>query len=202
MIIKFTSDQLNYLSCKDDVMSFLIKKYDINFINTSDDLFKSLVFRIIGQMLSNNVAKILCERLTKLIDVNPYEISKLNVNDFRILGISSKKANYILNLSSNVLAKRINLDELKTLNDSEAVNYLRSIKGIGIWTAEMILLFSLGRLDIWSKTDVALRNGVLKAYPQFKTLSDKRMEMLRRKFTPYCSIASLAFYKLNDDKGN
>lgn len=84
-------------------------------------------------MLSNNVAKILCERLTKLIDVNPYEISKLNVNDFRILGISSKKENDILNLSSNVLAKRINLNELKTLNDSEAVNYLRSIKGIGIW---------------------------------------------------------------------
>ena len=88
---------------------------------------------------------------------------------------------------------------MKNLSDNEIINYLRQIKGVGLWTAEMISLFSLGKNNIFSYDDVALRNGIMKA-KGFKTLSKKRFEMLRKKYSPYCSFASLYFYKVNDDK--
>lgn len=88
---------------------------------------------------------------------------------------------------------------LNDLDDENVIKYFRTIKGVGKWTAEMLALFSIGRENIFSYDDVALRNGIMKA-KEFKTLSKKRFDMLRKKYSPYCSYASLYFYKVNDDK--
>lgn len=88
---------------------------------------------------------------------------------------------------------------LNDLYDENVIKYFRTIKGVGKWTAEMLALFSIGRENIFSYDDVALRNGIMKA-KGFKTLSKKRFDMLRKKYSPYCSYASLYFYKVNDDK--
>ena len=85
------------------------------------------------------------------------------------------------------------------LNDFETIKCLRQIKGVGNWTAEMLALFALGKQNIFSFDDVALRNGIMKS-KGFKTLSKKRFEALRKKYSPYCSFASLYFYRFNDDE--
>lgn len=80
------------------------------------------------------------------------------------------------------------------------IDYLRQIKGVGRWTAEMIALFSLGRSNIFCFDDVALKLGILKAYPDYKTMNKPRFNQLRKKFSPYCSYASLYFYASHDAK--
>lgn len=200
MRIVFSNDILRELKKSDAILRALILKYDINYLDTNDDLFYSIVINIIGQMLSLKVSKALVERLENIIPITPNNLIRLNIEDFVNIGISSKKAKYILELSYSIVNNKIDLSMIKNLNDTEARTYLLSIKGVGEWTADMILLFSLGRLNIWSYKDVALKNGILKAYPKFKTLSEHRFNSLGNKFSSYRSIASLYFYKLNDDK--
>ena len=76
---------------------------------------------------------------------------------------------------------------------------IENIKGVGRWTAEMVVEFTLGRLNIFSYYDVALKNGIMKAH-SYKSLSKNRFEILRKKYSPYCSVASLYYYALNDAK--
>lgn len=200
MRIVFSNEVLNTLKKSDVVIECLIDRYDISYLDTNDDIFYSIVINIIGQMLSLKVSKVLIGRLENISPIKPNNLLKLSIEDFVKIGISSKKAKYILELSNSIANKKIDLNTIKNLNDADARNYLLSIKGIGEWTADMILLFSLGRINIWSYKDVALKNGILRAYPNFHTLSERRFISLGKKFSPYRSIAALCFYKLNDDE--
>ena len=113
--------------------------------------------------------------------------------------MSYSKADYILKFSREIINNKHNLYNLNEYNEDQVIDVLRKIDGVGLWTAEMIALFSLGKENIFSYNDIALKNGIIKS-KGFKTLSKKRFEMLRKKYTPYCSYASLYFYKINDDK--
>lgn len=88
---------------------------------------------------------------------------------------------------------------MNELSDIELIKSLTKIKCVSEWTAEMIALFNLERENIFSFKDVALKGGILKFHPQFKSLSKKHFEKLRKLYSPYCSYASLYFYKVNDD---
>lgn len=114
------------------------------------------------------------------------------------IGISRRKADYIVGLARGTADGRYDFDGLEGMTDAEVVAYLCQIPGVGKWTAEMIAEFTLGRLDIFSYGDAALRGGMVKAHG-FKTLSKLRFERYRKKYTPYCSVASLYYYAVNDD---
>ena len=93
----------------------------------------------------------------------------------------------------------VDLDSLRSLEGESLTKALRRIKGVGPWTAEMICLFSLGKEDIWSFGDVALKNGIMKA-KGLKSMSKTRFERIGKKYAPYRSYASLYFYRVNDDE--
>lgn len=198
-MIQYNKTEMDYLSEKDEVMKQLIQRYGKLNAGHVTDVYTSLVFHIIGQMLSNKVADLLVSRFIDLVgEVAPKAVLSKNIDDIKAIGISSRKVEYILELSKDVQDGKYKFDKFPNMNDEEVITYLMQIRGVGRWTAEMITEFTLGRLNVFSYDDVALQNGMKKAYG-FKTLSRKRFEKYRKKFSPYCSVASLYFYALNDD---
>lgn len=195
-----TPEIISYLVKKDSIFSTFVEKYGIVKYEKNNNIYESIVSNIIGQQLSNKVKQIIYERFLHLVgDVIPENIVSSKDEDIRDCGISYSKIKYIKELSLNLLNENLNLSNLDLLSDEELIKFFQGIKGIGRWTAEMLALFTLGRQNIISYDDVAIRNGIMKA-KQYKTLSIKRFEGLRKKYSPYCSYASLYFYAHNDEQ--
>jgi DNA-3-methyladenine glycosylase II len=199
-MIQYGQKEMECLSQRDETLKKLIQRYGKLDGGTVSDIYTALVFHIISQMLSNHVADVITERFVSLVGkVTPQAVCARSADEIRSTGISRKKAEYILQLSQDVLSGKYDFAKLKNMSDDEVIAFLMKIKGVGRWTAEMITEFTLGRLNIFSYDDMALQNGMKKAYG-FKTLSRTRFERYRRKFSPYCSVASLYFYMANDDQ--
>ncbi len=200
MMMKVTISIAKFLKSSDSVFNKLIEKYGLLETHSSFDLFSSFVFHFIGQMLSNKVADVLWTRFVNLVgEVEPHNILNVPDDKIRNIGISRAKIEFIKSFCNDIINKKIVLDSLNSLSDDELIRTLTKIKGVGEWTAEMIALFSLGRENIFSFKDVALKRGIMKCHPNFKTLSKTRFKKLRKLYSPYCSYASLYFYKVNDD---
>lgn len=201
MCLKTTSEIISYLKKRDKIFCDLEKKYGLIEHELHSDLFVSVIFNIVGQMLSNAVANKIYIRFLELCDgeLSATKINQLDREDMRNCGMAYSKVNYIKEFALKYSQGEYDFSKLSDLDNESAINYFRTIKGVGKWTAEMLVLFSLGREDIFSYDDVALRNGIIKAHG-YKTLSKKRFEMLRKRYSPYCSYASLYYYKVNDDK--
>lgn len=196
----YEEEESAYVAGKDPVMKELVERFGRLEISVSGDIFADLVSDIVGQMLSNKVAEVIVGRLRALSGgLTPEKLLAKTAEEIKNCGMSARKAEYILALSRDVKEGKYDFSRLDSMTDGEAIAYLMKIKGVGRWTAEMIAEFSLGRKDIFSYDDMALRNGIVKAHC-FKTLSKKRFERLRKKYSPYASVASLYYYRLNDEK--
>lgn len=196
----YEEEESGYVAGKDPVMKELVERFGRLEISVSGDIFADLVSDIVGQMLSNKVAEVIVGRLRALSGgLTPEKLLAKTAEEIKNCGMSARKAEYILALSRDVKEGKYDFSRLDSMTDGEAIAYLMKIKGVGRWTAEMIAEFSLGRKDIFSYDDMALRNGIVKAHG-FKTLSKKRFERLRKKYSPYASVASLYYYRLNDEK--
>ena len=196
----YEEEERAYVAGKDPVMKELVERFGRLEIRVSGDIFADLVSDIVGQMLSNRVAEVIVGRLRALAGgLTPEKLLAKTLEEIKNCGMSARKAEYILALSRDVKEGKYDFSRLDSMTDGEAIAYLMKLKGVGRWTAEMIAEFSLGRKDIFSYDDMALRNGIVKAHG-FKTLSKKRFERLRKKYSPYASVASLYYYRLNDEK--
>lgn len=196
-----TTDQIiKYLQSKDDLFFGLADRYGYIEVDLYSDLFSSIVFHIVGQMLSLKAAHKIYERFENLCNhsIDPETIIALNSELIKNCGMSSKKVKWIKEFAQKCFDNEIELDIIKNLEDKKALEYLMKINGVGEWTAEMIMMFSLGRANIFSFKDIALKNGIAKA-KHLKEVSTKKFEQLKRKYSPYCSYAALYFYKCNDD---
>lgn len=200
MKIKLNEEEYLHLKASDETLSKLMDKWGILEINTTDNLFEFIIREIIEQMLSIKAAECIFNRLKNIVnEITPNSISNLTQEEIKAIGTSTKKAEYIKAFAEDVLFNRFNIDRLKTLNDEELIKSLTSIKGIGVWTAEMVACFGLGRKDIWSFNDVAIKNGILKANPKFKTISRQRFDKIGNRYRPYRSFAALYYYQENDN---
>lgn len=199
-MIHYTEKEMNYISEKSDVMKALVQRFGHLETGREQDVFSSLVSSIVGQMLSNHAAAVILGRLRQILgDFTPENVLAKDVDTIKSCGISRRKAEYIMSLAQDAQDGRYEFGALYDMSDGDVIKYLMQIKGVGRWTAEMIAEFTMGRLDIFSYDDVALQNGIKKAHG-YKTLSKKRFEGLRKKYTPFCSVASLYYYALNDEK--
>lgn len=199
MRLNITKDSLDYLSRQDAVLGEIIQKYDILDLELRDDLFSSLVSTIIGQQLSNKAADTITARVRQAVgDFTAKNFVSADVSELRKCGVSNQKLSYIIDLADKILSEEIDLESFKCLDDDKLIASLQRIKGIGKWSAEMTALFSLGRMNIFCYEDVALRNAVIK-FHNYKTLSPRRFEILRNKYKPYCSIASVYYYHAYDN---
>ncbi len=200
--IEYDEKALMHLKNVDPLLGYYIDKYGFITINRNPNVFETIVSSIISQQLSMKAAQTIEGRFVQLVGtIEPDKILVQSEESLRACGLSRPKIRYITELSQKVLAKAMNLDDLDTLTDEELILRLVSLNGIGRWTAEMLAMFSLGRLDIFAYDDLALKKAVMKVQG-YKTFSKLRYERLKKKYSPYGTVASLYYYAVNDREKN
>ena len=192
-------EAFNHLK-SDKVMSFLIQKFgkEITLYDRYEDNYaKAISLLIIEQQVSFKAAITIKKRFIKLIDKkNNKDILGIEDEKLQSIGISNRKVSYIKNTYQYFEENKI---EFQKLNDNEIIKELIKIKGVGLWTAEMFLIFILFKMNIFSKGDLALVNSVKKNY-QIENLDDLKLERITQKWEPYKSIASLLLWKSIEEK--
>jgi DNA-3-methyladenine glycosylase II len=166
-------------------------------LDKHDFLFDRLCESIISQQLSVRVADVIYERVLSLMPekkLSPEEILKTKDEDLRKCGLSYGKIKYLKDLSEKVKSEELDLDNLENLPDEEVIKELTKVKGIGKWTAEMFLMFALGRPDIFSHGDLGLQNAIKKIYG-FEEYKIEIVEEIIIKWSPYRTIAARILWK-------
>ena len=191
-----------YLSKKDKIMKILIRKFKDKTLTTRKDIFFSLCKSIIGQQISVAAANSVFKKFNKACKgkINPKMIKNLSTQKLKKCGLSRQKARGIKELSIKFLNKSFNPNLIKNMNDEEAIIYLSSLRQIGRWSAEMILIFTFNRENIWPVQDIGLLRAISNNYKK-KYLPPKNfIEKLNKKFSPYCSVATWYLWRSIDDE--
>lgn len=183
---------INHLSKKDRVLRKIIKKIELK-VFKKPNYFQSLVELIISQQLSNKAAETIFRNFKNSFGKNfpnAIKISKIFAKSFRKAGISNAKAKYIKNLGKAIASNNLNLKSIDKFSDAQIIKKLVKQKGIGEWTAEMFLIFSLGRPDIFSKNDLGLKKAIQKYYNFDIQKQSKKFTKLLNRWRPYRSFAA------------
>lgn len=197
MYFTYGEQELSYLRKKDKRLCAVIDRVGHISRAVDPDLFSSVVHHIIGQQISTKVqATIWCRCQDALGQVNAEAILAAGVPKLQSLGMTFRKAAYITDFAEKVHTGAFDLDAVAHMNDDDAIRALSSLKGIGVWTAEMILLFCLQRPDIFSYDDLAIQRGLRMVY-HHREIDRERFEKYRRRFSPYCSVASLYLWAVS-----
>ena len=192
---KYWNKAKKYLSKNDKIMSKLIKNYQSpseTILTTRRDIFFSLCKSIIGQQISVAAADAVFLKFKKKCNyrINAKIVSKLTFSQLKKCGLSRQKVLGIKNLSTQILNKSFNPKLINAMNDEEAINYLSNLKQIGRWSAEMILLFTYNRSNIWPIQDIGLLRAISKNYRKKYLPPEKFVKLLQKRYTPYCSVAT------------
>ena len=197
----------NQLILKDPYMDSLINIYgECTLLNTSNDninLFDSLVKSIISQQLSVIAANSIISKVKNKLgsaEFKPQDISKSSFKSLRDCGVSNSKSEYIKSLALMLNQNPYLLENLKTKEEDHVLETLLSIKGIGIWTAQMFQIFALKRLDVFASTDVGLLKGIKLTYLGGKNPSEEDLDHISCLWKPYRSIASWYMWRVADSK--
>ncbi len=167
------------------------------------DFFVSLTSEIIGQQLSGRVADVIEGRFRKLFGrkrITPAAVLAVSDDALRGTGMSWSKVHFIKDLADKVVKKDVDLSRLTTLDDHDVIIELTKIKGIGPWTAEMFLIFTLGRPDVFSYGDLGLRQAIQKLYGLRKEPTVRQMERLTKRWSPYRTHAARVLWRYKDAK--
>lgn len=155
------------------------------------DLFSAVLHHIVGQQIYTKAQATIWKRMRNgLEEINAQQILKAGISKLQSFGITFRKAEYITDFAEKVQSGEFDLQSIYEKSDAEAMKALTSLKGIGVWTAEMILLFCMQRPDILSFDDLAIQRGLRMVYHHRK-IDRKLFEKYRRRYHPYGSIASL-----------
>ena len=191
MYFEYGENEITYLRNKDKKLSEVMDQIGMIEREVDTDLFSSVVHHIIGQQISTKAQATIWQRMKEnLGEVNAETILSADISKLQSLGLTFRKAEYITDFARKVHEGVFDLETVAQMSDEAAIKELASLKGIGVWTAEMILLFCLQRPDIFSYDDLAIQRGLRMVYHHRK-IERKLFEKYRRRFSPYCSVASL-----------
>ena len=198
---KYWSKAIKYLS-KDKIMRKLILKYKDKTLTSRRDIFLSLCKSIIGQQISVAAANSVFLKFKTECKgkINPKVVNSIASNRLKKCGLSRQKVRGIKDLAKKIITKEFKPHLIKKMTDEEAIEYLSNLRQIGRWSAEMILLFTFNRSNIWPLQDIgllrAISNNYKKKYFPPKTFLNK----LYKKFSPYCSVATWYLWRSIDDE--
>jgi len=200
---KYWNSAKRYLSKKDKVISKLIKNYKSpseTILTSRKDIFFSLCKSIIGQQISVAAANSVFLKFKKKCNnkINARVVSKLNFSQLKSCGLSRQKVNGIKNLAKQMIDKTFNPNLIAKMNDEDAIIYLSNLKQIGRWSAEMILLFTYNRSNIWPIQDIGLLRAISKNYNKRYLPPEKFVSELKKRFSPYCSVATWYLWRSID----
>ena len=200
---KYWNKAKRYLSKRDKIMSRLIKNYQSpneTILTSRKDIFFSLCKSIIGQQISVAAANSVFLKFKKKCKnkINPKNVSKLTSTQLRNCGLSRQKVLGIKSLAKQIINKSFNPKLIKNMSDEEAIVYLSNLRQIGRWSAEMILLFTYNRSDIWPIQDIGLLRAISKNYNKKYFPPEKFVSLLQKRFSPYCSVATWYLWRSID----
>lgn len=198
-IFKYGDTEIDYLKKKDKRLAEAIERIGKIEREVNLDLFTALINSIVSQQISSKAADTVWKRMCQLIGVIlPEKIVETDVEEIQKCGMSFRKASYIKDIAVKVYNEEFVIEELYQLSDEDIIKKLSSLNGIGIWTAEMLMIFSMERPDIVSWGDLAIRRGMCRLY-HHKELTKKQFERYKKRYSPYGSVASLYLWHLSVD---
>lgn len=198
MYFKYGEKEISYLKNKDEKLAEVIEKVGLIERETDPEIFSALVHHIVGQQISTKAQATIWERMKKSLGaVTPETILNASVDEIRSFGISLRKVEYIKDFAEKVHTGEFDIEAAEKMEDDELIKYLTTLKGVGVWTAEMILLFCLQRPNVFSFDDLAIQRGLRMVYHHRK-IDRKLFEKYRRRFSPYCSVASLYLWAVSN----
>ncbi|WP_407310347.1 DNA-3-methyladenine glycosylase family protein [Desulfosporosinus sp. SB140] len=212
-IFIYGQEEIDYLKRKDKKLGAAIDRIGLIQREITPDPFTALISSVVSQQISSKAAETVWNRLYTLLNVRKTEnaplaaretekislaerIARVSLTEIKACGMSERKAGYIKGIAEAALAGDMDFRKIHTLTDEEIISKLSSLRGVGVWTAEMLLIFSLNRLNVLSYKDLAICRGMMNLYGH-KELSKERFERYRKRYSPYCSVASLYLWALS-----
>lgn len=203
-IFVYGQNEIDYLKRRDKKLGAAIDRIGLIQREITPDPLTALISSIVSQQISKKAAETVWNRLSILLDVQTMasqnmtleRIAQVSLSEIKACGMSERKAGYIKGIAEAALSGVVDFQKLHTLTDQEIITQLSSLHGVGVWTAEMLLIFSLNRLDVLSFKDLAICRGMMNLYG-LKELPKERFERYRKRYTPYGSVASLYLWALS-----
>lgn len=196
MYVRCGATELDYLRAKDARLGAVIDSVGTIRRPVGGPVFESLIHHIIGQQISLSAQSTVWERLQRKAGaVTPQSMSELSVEQIQSFGMTYRKAEYISEFVAKVVAGDFDTDSLADLSDTAVIAELTKLRGVGVWTAEMMLIFSLQRPDILSFGDLAIQRGLRMIY-RHRQIDRRKFERYRRRYSPYATTASLYIWEV------
>lgn len=196
MYFAYGAEQTDYLRQRDKRLGAAIEQIGPVERAVDCDIFSSVVHHIIGQQISTKAQATIWRRMgAELGEVNAETILAAGVPKLQSLGMTFRKAEYITDFAGRVHSGEFDPEGIWQKSDEEAIRELSALKGIGVWTAEMILLFCMQRPDILSYDDLAIQRGMRMLY-RHRKMDRKLFEKYRKRYSPYGSVASLYLWAI------
>lgn len=197
MVFAYGETELAWLRKKDKRLGEVIDRIGHVDRAVDPDLFSAVIHHIIGQQISMKAQATIWQRMQDALGaVSAETILAAGVPELQSLGMTFRKAEYITDFAKKVHTGEFDLISIGEKPDEEVILELSALKGIGVWTAEMLLLFCLQRPNVFSYGDLAILRGMRMVY-RHKEIDRARFERYRKRFSPYCSIASLYFWAVS-----
>ncbi len=194
---EYGQKEIEYLKSKDKKLGAAIDKIGMIKREINPELFTALVSSIVSQQISKKAAETVWNRLCSLLgNITPESIAQMTLSEIQGCGMTVRKAEYIKGIESAAIIGEINFSTLHTLTDEEIIKKFSALNGVGIWTAEMLLIFSLCRPDVVSYGDLAIRRGMMRVYG-LTDLPKEKFNKYRKRYSPYGSVASLYLWELS-----
>ncbi|WP_270440817.1 DNA-3-methyladenine glycosylase family protein [Acidaminococcus provencensis] len=196
MLYPYGEKEISYLKSKDKKLGAVIDQLGHLEWEVMPGLYSAVVHHIVGQQISGKAQAAIWGRLSAAAGtVTPENVAALGQENLQAQGVSSRKATYILEFTQKVLSGEFDLEALTELPDEEVIARLSSLKGIGRWTAEMLLLFTLLRPNVLSFDDLGIQRGLRMVY-RHRRIDKKQFARVQRRLSPYGSVASLYFWEV------
>lgn len=187
------------LIATDPLLGALIKTQQLAPAEPPTDYFASLVRSIIGQQVSVAAARAIVLRFSQQTVMEPARVAALTDDETRAIGLSKQKAGYIRDLAQHFVKNPAVYNHLETMNDDEAIAELTAVKGIGVWTAQMFLMFTLARPDVFAPDDGGLQRAMLQLYKWDVLPPKKELVIVAEKWQPYRTVACLHLWHSLDN---
>ena len=188
------------LSKRDPVLKKIFRKFDKGFLTSRGDPFFSICRTIVGQQISTKAADSIWLKFEKKCKnkIIPNKVIKLSTKSLRGAGLSRQKISYLKNIAKSFKNKSFNVNSLKKMRDEQAINYIIQLKGLGVWSAQMFLMFNLNRPDIYPTKDIGLIRAISKNYKKSYPPSERFLNKLSKLHSGYRSVFTWYMWKSID----
>ena len=193
----YSETQTAYLKAHDHMLGAVIDNAGHLYRELHPHLFTALIHAILGQQISTKAHETIWKRaVAAYAPMSPDHLSTMDIDEIRAVGISARKADYIRVIAQTIQNGEISLDTLHTLSDKAVCDALSALKGVGVWTAEMLMIFSMARPDILSFADLGIIRGMKMVYG-YETVTKEIFQKHKALYSPYATTASLYLWAVS-----